>query len=124
MNCKPGDLAVIVARSKNYGRIVSVLRPYAGEDINGSEYHVQAGVKYWVVEAVGAPLIVRQDFGPDLLERQHVARDSRLRPIRDPGDDAVDETLQRIGAPRSDELSREDAELLIDALREWAKEPV
>jgi hypothetical protein len=94
MNCKPGDLAVIVARSANYGRIVNVVRRYAGELIEGSDYHMVPDVVYWVVEANGAHLVVKQDFGPELACRQHVVRDERLRPIRDPGEDAKDETLQ------------------------------
>jgi hypothetical protein len=103
VNCKPGDLAVIVAHSPNYGRFVSVVRRYAGEDIEGQDYYMKPGVVYWVVEANGAPLFVRQDFGPALWCAQHVVRDERLRPIR-PGD-ISDEEVRDLYAPKVPEVA-------------------
>lgn len=86
MNCKPGDLAVIV-RSKiasNIGHFVVVL-----DDRNCDEGE-------WRCSSA-SPLV-----GEDLIDGGFRATrpgesvwgmDSDLRPIRDPGDDARDETL-------------------------------
>lgn len=74
MNCKPGDLAVVIRclRPANLGRVLRVVRPH--------EFFPDA----WVVEG---------QAGGDC------ALDSWLRPIRDPGDDAVDETLHWLPVP-------------------------
>jgi hypothetical protein len=71
MNCKPGDLAVLVySRIPRYiGEIYVVLRPYDGTEFASNE-------PAWVIEHRG--------------EEWH-CEDRHLRPIRDPGDDAVDE---------------------------------
>lgn len=86
MNCKPGDLAIIVNAS-DYGRIhigkivqcIRLERPTFGRPGLG-----------WLTE----PGLAASDDGKCLLWC-----DEHLRPIRDPGDDAVDEVLQRIGSP-------------------------
>lgn len=91
MNCKPGDLAILV-RSKNpdhVGRLVDVLR--SGEDY-------EDGVQYWSCKVHGSPVLV-PIYGP---QNRHSGRyvataevdipDAWLRPIRDHGDDAVDES--------------------------------
>jgi len=84
LNCKPDDLAVIVNAfiPENIGRLVKVL--YAvDEDFLG------LGV-IWLIENVGAP---SPSIGFDTPQKQGTSPDAWLRPIRDPGDDAVDETL-------------------------------
>lgn len=80
MNCKPGDLAVVVySTAGNEGRVVScvkflgAVRGWVGEDL-------------WLIEA-DRPM--NSKWGVP----NYYARDSRLRPLRDPGDDATDETL-------------------------------
>lgn len=84
MNCKPGDLAVIVGSTSRGGvfngsllRCVSV----AYDD-------------YWAVEPLSRPLI-------EIFEREGkpFIWDKRLRPIRDPGEDAKDETLSWLPVP-------------------------
>lgn len=86
LNCKPGDLAVHIGRSgdetcqKNQGRLFEVL--YRANDVNGEVS--------WVVRAVGSAYarnwgLVHGATGECV--------DRLLRPVRDPGDDAVDETL-------------------------------
>jgi len=79
MNCKPGDLAVVVRitdprAKKHLGRIVRVTQmlPLGGEPL-------------WWFEPV--------------IDEFVLAHDSSLRPIRDPGDDAQDETLQWLPVP-------------------------
>lgn len=101
MNCKPGDLAVIVGKhALNVNRLVNVLRTYKGELIEGIEYYVEPGIHYWVIESAGAsPLMSRMEFGPPIPCKLHVARDASLRPIRDPGDDATDQTLEWLPVP-------------------------
>jgi len=74
MNCKPGDLAIVVycINSANLGRVLRVVRPFP------------LFADAWEVEG--------QDSGK-------WAFDSWLRPIRNPGDDAQDETLQWLPVP-------------------------
>ena len=76
MNCKPGDLAIIVRGEpeENIGRIVRVT-------------HVRPCFNRWFWSFDGATLDV------DEID------DNCLRPIRDPGSDAIDETLQHLPAP-------------------------
>jgi hypothetical protein len=84
MNCKPGDMAVYVrSDSCNLGKIVRVLR-FVGK-VDG-----WTGDDRWLTDSlqVGA-------YGG----RTNTARDSNLRPIRDPGDDATDETLLWLPSP-------------------------
>jgi len=81
MNCKPGDLAVIIKglfTERNVGKIVTVISPAA-----------QAGC--WIVQCdsplktvVGGLFRSESNIGP--------IEDHRLHPIRDPGDSAVDES--------------------------------
>lgn len=91
MNCKPGDLAVIV-NGENAGRLVTVLAV--------SQYH---GAGFWYVEIHGRPgtgtWIGTKTRGIDNFG--HIS-DSRLRPIRDPGEEAEDETLQWIPSPHKE----------------------
>lgn len=77
MNCKPGDLAVVVRARfdpSHLGKIVSVV-----------EWDDEAGG--WKVD----PPIMTAGIP------WRAVADHALRPIRDPGDDAVDEMIQRIG---------------------------
>lgn len=84
MNCKQFDMARIVPNTPcdewARGRIVQVRVP-----------GTWLGLPAWTTD----PLLVT----PDGAVCEMVC-DEILRPIRDPGDDAVDETLQRIGAPQ------------------------
>jgi len=90
MNCKQGDLAIIVkSRAGNEGKIVRCLKltgikPYFGVD--GSLRDVwEWEIDSFVVNA-GGKLV---NYAPD----------DQLRLIRDPGDDAQDETLQWLDVP-------------------------
>jgi hypothetical protein len=89
MNCQKGDLAVIVSGTENIGRIVTVLAV--------SELH---GAGWWYVEIHGSPGTGTwhgtNERGHD--KYGHIS-DRRLRPIRDPGDDAQDETLDWLQVP-------------------------
>lgn len=78
MNCKPGDLAVVVRSYRGFeGRIVRCVR------IMGVSDWVQSGLQptWWV----DPPFPVN--------DAPHLIADCQLRPIRNPGDDAQDESL-------------------------------
>ena len=81
MNCKPGDLAVVVSQSKHkcppqMGAIVVI-----GEGMWGNCWRT-------------LPATIDPRDG-----REVAIPDSHLRPIRDPGDDARDETLDWLPVP-------------------------
>ena len=79
MNCKPGDLAVVVGgeRVENIGKVVTVLRPYEGRK---DCYRLPAD---WVIEFHG---------------RECVAADCFLRPIRPDG--ITDEEVRDLYLPK------------------------
>ena len=90
MNCKPGDLALIVySRAGNEGKIVRCLR-FIG--------HVPgwAGYDCWEIDQS-----IKGTFG-DLT---NTVQDAHLRPLRDPGDDAQDESLSWLPVPSREEVS-------------------
>jgi len=90
--CKPGDLAVIIraARPENRFRLVEVLGLWPASEPT------------WVCRMVGAPGIAERASGPPMPREAQEANvpDANLRPIRDPGDDAVDETLAWRSVPQ------------------------
>ena len=91
MNCKPGDLAVYVAGEgetlqKNAGRFFDVLRP--AEPVNGEAS--------WWVKPVGNAY--SKEWGA-FVNHEGECLDKCLRPIRDPGDGATDETLSWLPVP-------------------------
>jgi hypothetical protein len=98
MNCKPGDLAIIVRSTcGNEGRIVRCIRllgflPSIAPD--GKQIRDWS----WVVD--------RQipDWSGRMCRDVH---DGQLRPIRDPGDDAVDEFAR----PKHDETLKPKRQL-------------
>ena len=85
MNCKPGDLAVIVSADRNkenIGAIVRVIRALSGE-------------WDWLVECLsGAKLTLRDGSGVLQAKAGQIAgaMDRNLRPIRPQSDDATDES--------------------------------
>lgn len=117
MNCKQGDLAVIVApyNPANLGRIVRVVAPIgymrAGTLFTYEGRVLQATITgfYWWTE--GPVVIASVGSSDGRLYPSNHSCDSQLRPIRDPGDDAVDEVVQQLGKPaQSDTLSERDKE--------------
>lgn len=79
LNCKPGDLARIIHHP--------TLPEYADRIVRCVRTHVHPrGRIGWIIEP-------RLPCGCD------VVADDLLRPIRDPGDDAVDETLTWLPSP-------------------------
>ncbi len=97
MNCKPGDLAVIVAFAPEHphltGRIVEVieLAPTGGDfKLPDGKFHRAASQGCWVIRFQNAVDLsaVRGKSGA-LYAACH---DSKLRPLRDPGEDVPDES--------------------------------
>lgn len=97
MNCRQGDLAVIVACPEvpeNIGAIVEVLRRSSPCPCGCTELNI-----CWLVKSQGRKLA---GFGGYFNERTYVeesnVQDAYLRPIRDTDPDAVDEMVRSIGA--------------------------
>lgn len=107
MNCKPQELAIVVRTrcGNQVGKIVRCVRPirFIFSDMEETDC--------WITE----PMLTNG-------RREVPCPDSWLRPIRDPGDDARDETLLWKPTPKEGEISKEEADLLLEALRQWAKE--
>jgi len=88
MNCRPGDLARIVApyAPSGVGRIVEVVRRAKKfESLGECNFEHNGPTLGWV--CIGS---VPQWDG--FVARELVIADECLRPIRNPGDDAVDES--------------------------------
>jgi len=98
MNCKPGDLAMVVhaRRHSNLGKIVKVIR-FLGA-VNFIHYGVRQDC--WLVEGSVKPAGGFEiDHWSRSLGGDASVPDAWLRPIRDPGEDAQDETLQWLPVP-------------------------
>ncbi len=98
MNCKPGDLAVIIGSGEKNpnsdGRFCEVL--YASPI--GCAHTLPNGVvtsgsnaASWVIK-LSNPIMVLWNDGVVRAADYASCPDARLRPIRDPGDDAKDES--------------------------------
>ena len=89
MNCKPGDLAYIVASQlpENIGRAVEVLHP--------SEPILEAPA--WIIRVTGRPLAGLDDKGNVGYAQMTRHLDSCLRPITGPS--ATDDTETEIVRP-------------------------
>lgn len=93
MNCKPGDLAIVVKSTcGNEGKIVRCIRLATPVEADRLGYW-SGPLWYTDVE------LMSQRYNG--MERRMVRScpDKYLRPIRDPGDDAVDEMVERVGKP-------------------------
>lgn len=96
MRCCVGDLAVVSnPSSPNYGKFVTVLRPMSQVEVWNCGW-IASGNHVWLVQAVGALLTCEMGG----IYAQRPFSDFALRPIRDPGDDATDEMVERVGKPQ------------------------
>lgn len=98
MNCKPGDLALVVkSKVGNEGKIVRCIRLATPVEADRVEWW---SGPLWHTDV---PLL---SLRPATNVRREVcfAPDSALRPIRDPGEDATDETLLWLPVPSRDEV--------------------
>lgn len=104
MNCRPGDLAIVIRGTSgvtaNSGRIVRVLRYYGRATFKSGATFEDC----WLIEGhlefvSGKPRCsCSEKYGADACWP-----DEYLRPIRDPGEDATDETLLWLPSPRETE---------------------
>lgn len=94
LRCKPGDLCVIVSATnpQNRNRFVTVLP--------GEVHHIQ-GYDCWLVHSP-TPLVVL--MGTQCPSHHAFVPDAWMRPIRDPGDGAQDQTLAWKPVPMKDEV--------------------
>jgi hypothetical protein len=83
MNCRPGDLAVVI--KNQHGQ--------QGALVNVDAAYKQAG--WWVC----TPLSRIRTWDQPIHSGRVCIHDDALRPLRDPGDDATDETLIYAGLP-------------------------
>lgn len=91
MNCKPGDLAMFVrSGAGNEGKVRRVLRLATSEELAEARF-VQEPT--WILDAP-----VPANYGPPVV----LGKDRYLRPIRDPGNDAKDETLSWLPVPSTE----------------------
>lgn len=105
MNCKPGDLAVVLPPHFRHGVIVGVIRECRSEErasLVALEKEWEVCGHVWLCRLVTASRGIDDVTGKAayLMPGDEVwVADKYLRPIRDPGDDAVDETLQWLPSP-------------------------
>lgn len=98
MNCRPGDLAVVVrSDAGNDGKIVFVVRAAAYHEYAEFD-HADEG-RHWWVECKSGLLMDTWGGG----EKESSMPDARLRPIR-PGD-ISDEEVRDLYAPKVPELA-------------------
>ena len=100
LNCKPGDLAMVVRGTKYSGWVVlthfiTPRKCFLMPDGNTHTGEHRADPS-WVVESLGSLFDAPVKHGEKIerhKRRYGVIPDAALRPLRDPGDEAVDETL-------------------------------
>ncbi|CAA2106063.1 hypothetical protein [Variovorax paradoxus] len=88
MNCKPGDLALTHGAPIDNDILAEVLELREVHGVYG---------QLWLIRSLGSPFHIT----PTTRHMLVVWPDKMLRPIRDPGDDAVDEMLLLVGAPEA-----------------------
>lgn len=83
MNCKPGDMAIFVKSfAGNEGKIVTCIRLATYEELIKVDFYRESPV--WVID---------QKVPTSRGSFRAFATDENLRPLRDPGNDAEDETF-------------------------------
>lgn len=106
MKCKAGDLAVVVrSKAGNEGKLVTCIRLATPEDFALGERLPVDWPSFWLLDReLNSVLVATFEDGAikTYRGRTRVFPDALLRPIRDPGDGAVDETLLRLGIPEGE----------------------
>lgn len=112
MNCKPGDLAIIINGEcvpEVVGHFVTVLsetRPGDSHDFEIGDWNCQP------LAPIGGYLSGLE--GSPIFDMSQIAiNDKNLRPIRPQSDDAVDEVIRRVGKPKQAERDSELARLTL-----------
>lgn len=106
MRCRKGDLAIVRTSIKEIdGMFVHVVqRAYEGATVtvNGVS-HVSFGPDNWLIE-FGRPVKGWYRGCEHLNVTEAIVSDRQLIPIRDPGDDARDQTLDWLPVPSREEV--------------------
>lgn len=90
LNCKEGDLAIIVGNDSGYGRLCAVVSGvFTREDIGDFRVH-------WECDTLGQKIPLEDGTYSDGVETLDIP-DENLRPIRD--QDGEDEILRIAGKP-------------------------
>lgn len=89
MNCKPGDLAMVV-KGRSVGVVCTCIRLASIGETLDLGYDVELDGPMWVTD---------KSFQSTWGDWDCLMFDDFLRPLRDPGDDAVDEMVERVGKP-------------------------
>ena len=99
MNCKPGDIAIIVTSHPKFnGRIVEVLFAPPSVRFNLPDGYPAVGrltEPAWVIKAVGFPWTAELENGGKRSAWYGVGPDRALRPLRD-DPDAVDADIKEL----------------------------
>ena len=101
MNCKPGDLAVIVRgmpNSPNIGRLVRVVELWAGQEVDGRHY-ADGLEQMWIIESMGGNLAIFSAETGDISAwvKRRIAPDHCLRPIRgDEEPESIETTKENV----------------------------
>lgn len=100
MNCKPGDLAVIVfaLTGESLGILVEVLHRWEGGSHNGQRFANDAPA--WVVKSLGRNLVSVDSRGRRHEHSSRPVADVCLRPIRDQPDNEQFVVEARKSLPR------------------------
>lgn len=100
MRCKTGDRALVLRgvnpQSMHAGKIVEVLDMQLMDSVHGPIWNIR------LPSAVAVVLVNKagKTVGVGGFSNVTGCPDAWLKPLRDPGDGAVDETLKRLPAPR------------------------
>jgi len=104
MNCRPGDLALVRSPGLrmqcvcgHYVVCVKPGTPVVCKEFVGRYWRIEETLHFDVTGPCGARAVGSTDG----------VADEMLRPIRDPGDDAVDQVVQRLGAAPKVDMPRE-----------------
>ena len=107
LNCRPGDLAFIIAADsvigrQHIGKIVIVLKRAALGHYRGGLFEV-VGQSDWFIDFCSGPSLIPLAGGGTKMSRTGIIRDANLRPIRyQPGDD---QALEWAGLPGKVEVT-------------------
>lgn len=100
MNCKPGDLAIMVRSiAGNEGKIFRCLRIATKFELDF--YNFEDDDVTWVIDAQ-LPTRLISGVLDGAIRLAPLAKDACLRPIGDPGEDATDETLLWLPVPSAE----------------------
>jgi hypothetical protein len=95
MNCKPGDLALVVfpTNQENMNLLVHVRAIKDWQEVEAKCFDIVD----WEIESLGRPIVHKTSYGLVMKSRTWYAKDFSLRPLR--GEDGDDETLAWAGTP-------------------------